>query len=248
MSTPAPKRRKVFPSSALTKPFKSPLKTPLEPHHPRILATDTPTTPSPLKTAVSNITPQPHQHNPTPTTPDVATLPTPADTSTTLPTLQREHTSLLNTLSTLRQTLETHTQALKLESSDRDLELAQLITTWRSASRAAAEEIYAGVRERVNRMGGVGAWREREKGWAGGWDDGGERKAERERERGDGDEDVEEEGVEEKRDREDGERDGLEKAEVGGDDEGFTMDMMLTKLNIELDIVGFDAEGQRWVD
>ena len=103
----------------------------------------------------------------------------------------------------------------------------------------------------MNRMGGVGAWREREKeqrekGWAGGWDDGGGQKAEGEH--GDLDESVEEEGIEEKRERENGERDGLEKAEVGGDDEGFTMDMMLKKLNIELEVIGFDADGQRWVD
>ena len=249
MSTPAPRRRKISSSSALTKPFKSPLKAPLEPNHPKSLGPNTPTTSSPLTIAVSNITPHFHQHNSTPTTPDVANPPTPADTSTTLSALQREHTALLNTLSTLRQTLETHTQALKLESSNRDLELAQLTTTWRAASQAAAEEIYAGVRERVNRMGGVGAWREREKeqrekGWAGGWDDGGKVEGER----GDGDGDVEEEGVEEKREREDGEKDALERADVGSDDEGFTMDMMLKKLNIELQIIGFDAEGQRWVE
>ena len=40
-------------------------------------------------------------------------------------------------------------------------------------SRAAAEEVFAGVRDKVNRMGGVGAWRERERGkreWRG-WGD-----------------------------------------------------------------------------
>lgn len=33
---------------------------------------------------------------------------------------------------------------------------------WRQAARAAAEEVFAGARDKVNRMGGVGAWRERE--------------------------------------------------------------------------------------
>ena len=31
-------------------------------------------------------------------------------------------------------------------------------------------------------------------------------------------------------------------------DKGFTMDMMLRSLNIELSVIGFDKEGQRWVD
>lgn len=37
-----------------------------------------------------------------------------------------------------------------------------LIDRWRTASRAAAEEVFASTRDRVNRMGGVGAWKERE--------------------------------------------------------------------------------------
>ena len=60
------------------------------------------------------------------------------------------------------------------------------------------------MRDRVNRMGGVGAWRERERegrerwGGGGGWDDGGEK-------REGGGEEGEEEGVEERREREGGE-------------------------------------------
>ena len=34
---------------------------------------------------------------------------------------------------------------------------------WRGAARLAAEEIFASARDRVNRMGGVGAWREQER-------------------------------------------------------------------------------------
>lgn len=34
---------------------------------------------------------------------------------------------------------------------------------WKGAGRLAAEELYAGARERVNRMGGVGVLREKER-------------------------------------------------------------------------------------
>lgn len=102
----------------------------------------------------------------------------PASSSAEFTSLQRHHTALLSQFSALRSTLDTYTQALKIEHSSRDAELSRLVEVWRSAGRAAAEELYGGVRDRVNRMGGVGAWRERErdrsKGWAGGWDDGAE--------------------------------------------------------------------------
>ena len=58
---------------------------------------------------------------------------------------------------------ETLIQALKVETANRDTELEALIVKWKTATRLAAEEIFGGVRDRVNRMGGVGAWREREK-------------------------------------------------------------------------------------
>lgn len=36
-----------------------------------------------------------------------------------------------------------------------------MVGKWRDASRAAAEELFVGAREKVDRMGGVGAWNER---------------------------------------------------------------------------------------
>lgn len=54
-------------------------------------------------------------------------------------------------------------QANRLATTTEDENLLRLIDTWRMASRAAAEELFAGTRDRVNRMGGVGAWRDREK-------------------------------------------------------------------------------------
>ncbi|KAL9628867.1 MAG: hypothetical protein Q9164_007121, partial [Protoblastenia rupestris] len=84
-------------------------------------------------------------------------------TNPRLSDLQTQHTHLLTNLSTARTNLETSTQALRIESSPRDAELALLITKWRTASREAAEELFRGVRDRVNRMGGVGALREKER-------------------------------------------------------------------------------------
>lgn len=55
------------------------------------------------------------------------------------------------------------TQAQTLATSTKDDDLVMLIDKWRTASRAAAEELFGSTRDRVNRMGGVGAWKEREK-------------------------------------------------------------------------------------
>lgn len=61
-----------------------------------------------------------------------------------------------------------------MATSDKDEKLLALIETWRTASRAVAEEVFVSTRERVQRMGGVGAWREREreqKAWRSKWDE-----------------------------------------------------------------------------
>lgn len=76
----------------------------------------------------------------------------------------------------------------------------------------AAEEVFAKARDRVNRMGGVGAMRERERnsGW-GKWEE--ERKDERE-DRGEGlVEEREGDGQEDEREE------GVRKVEVGGGDD-----------------------------
>ena len=55
------------------------------------------------------------------------------------------------------------TQAQTLATSTKDDDLVVLVDKWRTASRAAAEELFGSTRDRVNRMGGVGAWKERER-------------------------------------------------------------------------------------
>lgn len=63
----------------------------------------------------------------------------------------------------LRSELQILTQAHALATSTKDEDLQVLIDRWRTASRAAAEELFGSTRDRVNRMGGVGAWKAREK-------------------------------------------------------------------------------------
>ncbi len=92
--------------------------------------------------------------------------------------LQKQQRALESQLRSLRTEIDTLEQALQIERSGRDVKLEALRRKWRAASRQAAEEVYAGARDRVNRMGGVKAWRERERdkgkredAW--GWDAGG---------------------------------------------------------------------------
>lgn len=77
--------------------------------------------------------------------------------------LQKQHSILQSRLSALRSELDTAQQALRIESSSKDKELEALIVKWRSVGQEAAEELFASAREKVLRMGGVAAWREREK-------------------------------------------------------------------------------------
>lgn len=159
-------------------------------------------------------------------------------------------------------------QAHALATSSKDDDLVVLIDKWRTTSRVVAEELFATTRDKVNRMGGVGAWKAREKEgkerqvqW-----DKEERQAEREkmeeaRENGEiGDEAydkyaemAEENGGEEKE---------VETFKAADDDvsmaltldkdrifnmlQSFTMDMMLKTLNIDLDLIGYSKEAQRW--
>jgi Swi5-dependent recombination DNA repair protein 1 len=63
----------------------------------------------------------------------------------------------------LRSEIQILSQAQALASSTKDEDLQVLIDKWRTASRAAAEELFGTTRDRVNGMGGVGAWKERER-------------------------------------------------------------------------------------
>ncbi|MCJ1339318.1 hypothetical protein MMC09_004607 [Bachmanniomyces sp. S44760] len=191
--------------------------------------------------------------------------------------LQKQHTQFLTTLAGLRASLETNSQALRLESLSRDADLERLIAVWKGASRAAAEEIFGNVKDRVNRMGGVSGWqeKERERGmrdsnmgfgspwgvvqegkWTGGGCENDGDNDEERRDRGDGE--VEGGCEESERLKRDGPEGGNaeDQTQKGSgkippdidENAGFTMDMMLKCLNIELDVIGYDKEGQTWMD
>lgn len=181
MEPSSSKRRRTDAAAALSKPFKSPLRTrqpknindilptptvfmsPKKTQTPAIptkpvskLAVDLPnpdTTPTPLKRKRMLSFPVPIER------PDIEIL-----------ELQKQQRALRLQVEALRANLETATQALKLESSTKDIELQALITKWRLVSQDAADEVFVGAKERVARMGGLAAWKERSRHDAARWD------------------------------------------------------------------------------
>ncbi|KAF3002645.1 Glucosaminyl phosphatidylinositol (GlcN-PI) nositol acylation protein [Curvularia kusanoi] len=160
--------------------------------------------------------------------------------------------SLTRELMQLRSEIQILTQAQALASSSKDEDLQVLIDKWRAASRAAAEELFGTTRDRVNRMGGVGAWKEREKEAqerAMKWELE-EREAERDRlEEAKENGELEDEAYDRYHEMEDERGQDEEqdnKVPKAADDDSFTMDMMLKTLNIDLDLIGYNKEAQRW--
>lgn len=169
------RRRLNDASSALSRPFKSPLKAAIRPEE--------------AEGKTADASEDQHRENDPAAITDSSRLSThPIRTPARKPTpkhsspdhlkkdpqffaLQKQHSALLLQLSKLRQTLETAQQAVQIESSSTDAELETLITKWRLASREAAEEVFRGAKDRVNRMGGVGAWREQSRKKPQGWDE-----------------------------------------------------------------------------
>lgn len=193
----------------------------------------------------------------------------------------------------IQNDLDTLQQALKLTTSTTDDELRELSEKWRTCSQLVAEELFGSVKERVQRMGGVAAWRDMEKKKyerANGLGDFAQQEEQQEDNDADcefdseGEELPEEEqehrkkmkrqALQELRDAADVVNEQLEVdpaaqksrvwQEEGKDDDvsvttvmgeagciadllqTFTMDMMLRSLNIDLALIGYDKETQRW--
>ncbi|KAH6681376.1 hypothetical protein B0J14DRAFT_694924 [Halenospora varia] len=140
-----------------------------------------------------------------------------------------------------------------------DGELVVLCEKWKGASRLAAEELFGRVRDRVNRMGGPRAWKEMQKKqqeFQNEWqqdeqgnnndsdDEDNERKDVEKRDLY-AEYDIDPETENEKSQRAKGVGDTGERL---GEEDEFTMAMMLRTLNVDLDIIGYDREQQRWVD
>ncbi|KAH7080096.1 hypothetical protein BKA63DRAFT_505690 [Paraphoma chrysanthemicola] len=270
MSTPQAKRRRLNDAAkTLHKPFKSPFRTPLRPG----IGSDPPSSDPPeLNTPVATSAPatlpssKPNDESsiattfPPPPTPARSQarvdkpLPSRPSFSTTSRVLSKKAStkpSLSREIMQLRNEMQILAQAQTLATSTKDDDLVILIDKWRTASRAAAEELFATTRDKVNRMGGVGAWKAREKEgkerqqqW-----DLEERQAEREkmegaRENGE----IEDEAYDRYAEVAEG-NGGEEKEEEtfkAADDDSFTMDMMLKTLNIDLQLIGYSKEAQRW--
>jgi Swi5-dependent recombination DNA repair protein 1 len=164
---PPAKRRRL--DSALHKPFRSPLRHPLEPKCTNTrtqspLALDskltTQTTPSVLKQSRTTIQPSAFSTNTrtglrlTKSSPLRPTAAVSADQQTRI---------LEARIRAARADIDVLNQALKILHSPRRDELPALIQKWRRAARLAAEDVYAEAQEKVNQMGGFGALRDRER-------------------------------------------------------------------------------------
>ncbi|KAH8813287.1 hypothetical protein F5884DRAFT_788057 [Xylogone sp. PMI_703] len=163
-------------------------------------------------------------------------------------------------LQELKNDLETAKQAKKIESESRlkhpgdeiDQELVELIAKWRLASRQAAEELFGLARDRVNRMGGPKAWKEsqkKQKEFHDSWNDGDQLKSL--------DNAAEEQANERPHIYEDYDIDPetdikraqhIDKIDENGQEDEFTLGMMLRTLNIDLTAIGYDKAQHAWMD
>ncbi|KAJ5388415.1 hypothetical protein N7509_010956, partial [Penicillium cosmopolitanum] len=256
-SLPQPKRRRLDVPSTLSKPFKPPLRKPIAtdpspkraPQTPEIvrLASDEARFMSGSSEAKTNpgsflssplTSPANHLRRPIPrysglSTPTRSPLGDPEVLA-----LQRQQSVLRGRLALLRSELDAANQALRIESSTQDSELAALIIKWRHVSQKAADEVFEGAQERVKRMGGMAAWREQSKRDTSRWDFENENH-EHEHEQEDEDETEDEE-------RPIYSEDTDETPGVDGEEEEFTMKYMLKMLNIDPKTIDFDAVVGKW--
>jgi hypothetical protein len=190
-NNPPSKRRRLNAAAALSRPFKSPLRKPeptedasqASPRTPgasgiaqdEACKSETPN-PGPDLTTSSPIASQ-AKGPMRPTNRSAFATPTRSPlTDPELLRLQKQERNLQTRLAALREELNVAKQAIRIESSNKDTELEGLITKWRHASQEAADEVFASAQERVTRMGGLAAWRERSKRDAFQWDFGEEEK------------------------------------------------------------------------
>ncbi|PMD61330.1 uncharacterized protein K444DRAFT_611572 [Hyaloscypha bicolor E] len=180
--------------------------------------------------------------------------------------LLRAQREMEKQLRELKEELDTAEQAGKIEadsakkdpSGEIDGELVELIEKWKTASRQAAEELFGKVRDRVNWMGGPRAWKEmqnKQQEFQNSWDQEEQTNNDSQDDDGEGKDmekrdlyaeyDIEPETENEKSQRAKGVGDT---GELPGQEDEFTMAMMLRTLNVDLDIIGYDREQQRWID
>lgn len=297
MSTPlAKKRRTDAAANALSKPFKSPFKTAIakDAADPNSASSPAPTTAhdstaSSLQQSKSSPAKRTFAPAPSPFGFRKSARSTPKSPSVNVPNTDPDMRPILKiqreleaTLRELKEELDTIQQARKIENdslkhgldAEIDGELKQLKEKWKTASRQAAEELFGGVKDRVNRMGGPRAWKEmqeRQKEFQRGFDE--------EPPKNEDNESDDENGSGEKRDvyeyagYDEAEQETANEREARGADEEedvvdgdvslrigrcecavlmsvqeFTMPMMLKSLNIDLALIGYDRDAQRWLN
>ncbi|KAJ5858778.1 hypothetical protein N7534_004055 [Penicillium rubens] len=248
MDKPSSKRRRIDAATALSKPFKSPLRRPAP--------TNTEGTPSESvapntqeDTQVPESGTKPNS-NPMSGPPDQATTPAPPKRKrilamfspfpleswkTTDPEIlevQKQYREINSKVNTLIRELEMATQAHNLETNPRYIEIPTLITKWRLASQDAADEVFVDTKEKFNRLGGMAAWRERSKRDATRWNFDEENHEREHIDEYDGD--VDNYGAEDSSDRPLNKNDGEEESQ----DEEFTMEFMLKVLHVDPKLIG----------
>lgn len=186
MSTPSAKRRRLEDAqSALRKPFRSPFKTPnrkVELERPSAETTASSTAvPSPLVQSTlpdssatqsfsdsSLRTLRSSRNSTTLSTPSPLARRTGAlgpddPIETAIRVEERRQRELHKQIRSVRTELDTLSQALRIAASTKDAELEALTRKWRDATRAAAEDVFATTKDRVDGMGGIGVWKQSER-------------------------------------------------------------------------------------
>jgi Swi5-dependent recombination DNA repair protein 1 len=171
MSTPAAKRRRIDAATqALSKPFRSPLKIPLsattseDPPAKNLQDLDhsLPTTDATKGLAKPFAPPFQNMRTPfrgNPIKKSFSPSSTVMNSDPEIALLLKTQHQLEKQMRELKDELETSEQARKIEAESEkkcpgreiDAELMDLIAKWRVASRHVAEELFTGVRDRVNR-------------------------------------------------------------------------------------------------
>jgi Swi5-dependent recombination DNA repair protein 1 len=158
------KRRKLAAdSSTLTKPFRSPLRVnannvTAQPNVSNEQGSSSATrVASGLLAATSKADSTPNKHEsislPAPF------MPNPLETmSMGVDALQKEYSTLARRLTSLRQSLDTAQQALRIETFTKPTGIDAQIAKWRSVVREAADELFEDAKQRVDREGGVKNW------------------------------------------------------------------------------------------
>ncbi|KAL8717551.1 MAG: hypothetical protein Q9225_005216 [Loekoesia sp. 1 TL-2023] len=254
--SPPKKRRRIDPSPTLSKPFRSPFKTPLKSpsqlsHNTTTLSSNSIADPSTISKATPKLNPtnvSSNHKSPTHITTNRTNLSS-STPSPRLAQLQKQHTALLNQLSSLRATLDTTNQALEIEASTTDAKLGALIRKWRTVSTNAAEEVFTITKARIDDMGGVKAWKKKERemkeGWR--WEDEEQGKDRHATAGGEEANLLESKSAGAFIEEEEATDHAGEDAD-GDDEQEFSMETMLRSLDIPLKMIGYDAVEQRWLD